>query len=61
MSTKFSLFTKPWKTLSVWELCSFVKGMGFDGVEFPLREGFQLELPRPLSCPVSYSSLPITA
>lgn len=46
MSTKsisFSVFTKPWKSLSVWELCTFVKGMGFDGVEFPLRDGFQLE------------------
>ncbi|PZE22319.1 sugar phosphate isomerase/epimerase family protein [Paenibacillus xerothermodurans] len=39
----FSVFTKPWKTKSVWQLAQFVKGMGFDGIEFPLREGYQLE------------------
>ncbi|MCZ8514764.1 TIM barrel protein [Paenibacillus filicis] len=39
----FSVFTKPWKTMSIWDLCTFVKGMGFDGVEFPLRAGYQLE------------------
>jgi sugar phosphate isomerase/epimerase len=39
----FSLFTKPWKTLSVWELGQLVKELGFDGVEFPLRDGYQLE------------------
>lgn len=38
----FSVFTKPWRTLSVWELGSFVKGLGFDGIEFPLRDGYQL-------------------
>lgn len=42
-SISFSVFTKPWKNLSVWELGSFVKGMGFDGLEFPLRDGYQLE------------------
>lgn len=39
----FSVFTKPWKTLSVSELASFVAGLGFDGIEFPLRDGYQLE------------------
>ncbi|WP_284639364.1 sugar phosphate isomerase/epimerase family protein [Paenibacillus silviterrae] len=39
----FSVFTKPWKSLSVWELGKFVKDLGFDGVEFPLRDGYQLE------------------
>ncbi|WP_165452435.1 sugar phosphate isomerase/epimerase family protein [Paenibacillus thalictri] len=39
----FSVFTKPWKSPSVWDLCVMVKEMGFDGVEFPLRDGYQLE------------------
>ncbi|TDF91212.1 sugar phosphate isomerase/epimerase family protein [Paenibacillus piri] len=46
MSTEpisFSVFTKPWKALSMWELGTLVSGMGFDGVEFPLRDGYQLE------------------
>jgi len=30
-------------TLSVDELCKKVKGWGFDGVEFPLRPGYQVE------------------
>jgi sugar phosphate isomerase/epimerase len=38
----FSVFTKPWKTLSVSELARHVKRLGFDGIEFPLRDGFQL-------------------
>lgn len=42
-SVSFSLFTKPWKTKSVWDLGKFVKSMEFDGIEFPLREGYQLE------------------
>jgi sugar phosphate isomerase/epimerase len=40
---EFSVFTKPWKTQSISELGSKVSAMGFDGIEFPLREGFQLE------------------
>lgn len=46
MSTEnllLSVFTKPWKQLSVWDLATHVKDMGLDGVEFPLRDGFQLE------------------
>jgi sugar phosphate isomerase/epimerase len=39
----FSVFTKPWKEKSVFELGSFISGLGFDGVEFPLRDGYQLE------------------
>lgn len=39
----FSVFTKPWKTLTVAELGEFVSGLGFDGIEFPLRPGFQVE------------------
>lgn len=40
---QFSVFTKPWRTTPVQDLVKFVKESGFDGVEFPLREGFQLE------------------
>jgi sugar phosphate isomerase/epimerase len=40
---QFSVFTKPWKSTPLPELAEFVKSAGFDGVEFPLREGFQLE------------------
>lgn len=39
----FSVFTKPWKNLSVDELGKLVSVLGFDGIEFPLREGFQVE------------------
>ena len=40
---KFSIFTKPWQFLPVEELCKKVSGWGFDGVEFPLRAGYQVE------------------
>ncbi|WP_164821328.1 sugar phosphate isomerase/epimerase family protein [Paenibacillus koleovorans] len=40
---QFSVFTKPWKTQSIWDLGKFVSGLGFDGIEFPLRGGYQLE------------------
>lgn len=42
-TVSFSVFTKPWRTKSVAELGSFVQSLGFDGIEFPLREGYQLE------------------
>ena len=44
-ANKISLFvfTKPWRETSVWELGKFVKELGFDGIEFPLRNGYQLE------------------
>lgn len=42
-NVQFSVFTKPWRTLSVWELGKLASGMGFDGIEFPLRSGYQLE------------------
>lgn len=42
-NVSFSVFTKPWRTKSVGELGEFVKELGFDGIEFPLREGYQLE------------------
>jgi sugar phosphate isomerase/epimerase len=39
---QFSVFTKPWKTLSVPELGQRVKGWGFDGIELPVRPGYQV-------------------
>jgi len=40
---KYSVFTKPWREISADELCKKVAGWGFDGVEFPLRPGYQVE------------------
>ncbi|MCI8624324.1 MAG: sugar phosphate isomerase/epimerase [Provencibacterium sp.] len=40
---RFSVFTKPWKTLTATELAKKVADWGFDGVEFPLRDGYQAE------------------
>ena len=37
-----AIFTKPWKTLPVAELGQLVSGLGFNGIEFPLRDGFQV-------------------
>jgi len=39
----FSIFTKPWQKESVDELAALVLRLGFTGVEFPLREGYQAE------------------
>jgi len=35
----FSLFTKPWKT-PLPELAQFTAGLGFDGIELPVRPGY---------------------
>ena len=43
MSISYTLFTKPWKSKSLPELAKFVHELGFDGVEFPIRPGFQVE------------------
>jgi sugar phosphate isomerase/epimerase len=40
---RFSVFTKPWKKQSLEELGTIVKGMGFDAVEYPLRDGYQVQ------------------
>ena len=37
----FSVFTKPWK-LPLPELAKMVAGWGFDGIELPVRPGFQV-------------------
>ena len=39
----WSIFTKPWKTLSPDQLGKLVSSMGFEAIEFPLRPGFQVE------------------
>jgi len=38
----FSVFTKPWK-LPLGELATLVSRLGFDGIELPVRPGFQVE------------------
>lgn len=40
---ELTVFTKPWKHLSINELGKLVSEFGFDGIEFPLREGYQIE------------------
>jgi len=39
----FSVFTKHWKTTPIDELGKFLAGMGFGGVELPVRPGFQAQ------------------
>ncbi|HVX44295.1 MAG TPA: sugar phosphate isomerase/epimerase [Mycobacteriales bacterium] len=39
----FSVFTKPWPDLPVDRLGRKLAGLGFDGVELPVRPGFQVE------------------
>ena len=38
----YSVFTKPWKSQSTDELCQLLVDLGFDGIELPLREGYQV-------------------
>ena len=38
----YSVFTKPWKTASADELIGIVTSMGFNAIEFPLRDGYQV-------------------
>ena len=39
----YSVFTKPWKNMSLEELADVVLDMGFTAVEYPLRVGYQVE------------------
>lgn len=39
---EYCVFTKPWRTLPLPELSAFVRKLGFDGVELPVRPGFQV-------------------
>ena len=43
LNISYTVFTKPWPKKSLSELGKFVKGLGFDGVELPVRPGFQVE------------------
>ncbi len=38
-----TVFTKPWQKLTLEELADLIKGLGFDGIELPVRPGFQVE------------------
>ena len=38
----FSVFTKAWKTVPLGRLGGLVRGMGFEGIELPVRPGFQV-------------------
>lgn len=40
---KFSVFTKPWQKMPIPKLGEFIKSLGFDGIEFPVRPGYQVE------------------
>lgn len=43
MIHNWSIFTKPWKDKNPDELGEFVSRLGFSGIEFPLRPGYQVE------------------
>ena len=38
----FSVFTKSWKTMPLDRLGELVRGLGFEGIEVPVRRGFQV-------------------
>jgi sugar phosphate isomerase/epimerase len=40
---RYSVFTKPWPNLPLSELGAMVNNLGFDGIELPVRPGFQVE------------------
>jgi len=40
---KLSVFTKPWKTETIAEIGEKISRLGFDGIEFPLRDGYQAD------------------
>ena len=42
-TNRFTVFTKPWPDLLLKELGKLVKDLGFDGVELPVRPGYQVE------------------
>jgi len=43
LSIRYSVFIKPWKKQTLDELGALVANMGFDAVEYPLRDGFQVQ------------------
>lgn len=42
-SVGWTVFTKPWPDLDLEALAAKVRGFGFDGVELPVRPGFQVQ------------------
>jgi sugar phosphate isomerase/epimerase len=42
MNNQLTVFTKPWSQKPLPELAQFVKELEFDGVELPVRPGFQV-------------------
>jgi sugar phosphate isomerase/epimerase len=38
----WTVFTKPWRQMELGELSKHVRKLGFDGVELPVRPGFQV-------------------
>ena len=40
---QYSVFTKPWQDLTLPALGELVRELGFDGIEFPVRPGYQVE------------------
>ncbi len=43
MKHRYSIFTKPFKKLSAEQLGEKVRSLGFDAIEYPLRDGYQVE------------------
>jgi sugar phosphate isomerase/epimerase len=39
----FSVFTKAWMDTPIDQLGKFISALGFEGIEFPLRPGYQVE------------------
>jgi sugar phosphate isomerase/epimerase len=39
----YSVFTKPWMAMPISRLGEFVRRLGFDGIELPVRPGYQVE------------------
>ncbi|GAG06562.1 unnamed protein product, partial [marine sediment metagenome] len=42
-AVKFSVFTKAWRDMPLARLGEYVRSLGFDGIELPVRAGFQVE------------------
>ncbi len=42
-AVRFSVFTKPWPKTPLGAMAKTVRKLGFDGLEFPLRTGYQIE------------------
>lgn len=40
---RYAVFTKPWPKLSLLKLGELVSDLGFEGIELPVRPGFQVE------------------